>query len=215
MKLYLSILLVLIVKIPSAQKNFNLGIEGQFSYFNGFNDFKDLTRGLSLVLDYKKFELNLGYTQHNAGSFSLNNKDFSVIGPNFGLKYHISKAGISSRSNFFLYSNFQWRNYYEVLGAPPYGIHSNISEYHLTYRKSKSINYHLGLGYELYLTKRISIPIYVAAGVVRHNGKATPFGITYGYTDLKKWEFSPLFQIGLKCLWYRKNENHEVRKRNN
>lgn len=203
MKLYFTIIFLLILNTGYSQKPINFGLEGQFSYFNAFENFANLSRGLNVNMVYSNFELDFGYNQNNVSGFNLRNKYYSVIGPSFGIKYHFVNL-TKRKSHFFTCFNFQWRNYFQNNGTPPLGGNTPINQfYDDKLVKMNSKNIHLGLGFEILLTNRISIPISISAGIVKHVGTVTPFGLTRGYSDVNKFEFSPLFQISLRAYWFK------------
>lgn len=202
MKLFFTIIFLLVLNIGNTQNRFNFGLEGQFSYFNAFENFANFSRGINLILNYSDIEIDFGYNQNNVSDFYLRNKYYSVIGPSFGFKYHLLNLS-ERKSHFFTYLNFQWRNYFQNNGTPPLGGNTPIETYDEKLVKTKSTNLHLGIGYEIVITNRVSIPISISAGLVKHVGTATAYGLTRGYTDVNKWEFSPLFQISLRTYWFK------------
>lgn len=202
MKLFYSITFLLFLNSVSSQNRFNFGIEGQFSCFNAFENFFNFSRGLNLIFNYSNIEIDLGYNQNNVSDFYLKNKGYSVIGPNCGIKYHLVNL-TEKKSHFFTYLNFQWRNYFQNNGTPPLGGNTQMETYDEKLVKMNSTNLHLGIGYEIGLTNRVTIPISISAGLVKHVGTVTDYGLTRGYSDVNKWEFSPLFQISLRTYWFK------------
>lgn len=183
----------------NAQKKWNLALEGQASATNYFYDFGGITNGANIIFQWYDYEIYLGYNQHNVSKIRFANKGYSVLGPSMGIKYHLRNE--KRKGHFFSDLNFQWRTYFTNNGTPPLGGKSEPDPYgHLAY--FNSYNLHLGLGYEFFIYNRITIPLTISAGTAKHKGTATDFGITLGYENVNKLEFSLLYQIGVRAyLW--------------
>jgi len=180
MKSFLTLLLLLAFTGGYTQHRFNFGIEGQTSYFNDFEN-RSLLTGLSLVMKFEKVEVEVGYNRTIFNGINFSNYGYTVIGPNFNVLYHFSNLA-KKKSHYFLSSNFQWRKYYLDLGTPPVGGNTPIEEVtDAKVIKLTSTNFHVGCGYEIFFSNRISMPISVSAGMVKHKGTATPFGLSHGY----------------------------------
>ena len=198
MKHITSIILVLITVVTFGQREWNIGIEGQTSYLNTMEYNGAITRGGNIFLQFKEFEIYFGFNQKNTSSFSLRNQGYSVIGPSFGAKYHLYNN--RRRGHFYTDLNVQFRKYYHYAGTPALGGNTDFNSWNPDniLLKLKSTNFQLNAGYEAFIIKRISIPVAMGVGFVKHKGNTSNLGTSYGYDDVNKIEFSPHFQIGIR-----------------
>ncbi|MCB9198141.1 MAG: hypothetical protein H6600_06765 [Flavobacteriales bacterium] len=212
MKIPFSILLLLLFSMTiQSQRKLNIGIEGGISLFNsmGFNMNLLFMKDLNLVIKYGEYELYGGFIETSFSEFGFQNKGYTTLGPNVGLRYHILNS--NHQSHFFVDLSFSWRNYYPNYATVPLGGNSTIDytvmeSYGIEYY-SKTFNSHFSFGFEPIVFNRISFPIMLGIGFAQHKGQTTQYGNESGLSDYKTLAFSPIGKIGLR-FYVNKINNH-------
>ncbi|MFN3341155.1 MAG: hypothetical protein ACK40M_00560 [Flavobacteriales bacterium] len=143
--------IILIFILPfsvSAQSQRNGGIESRVHFSKSFGyEYANLLTGALAFVRYKELEIYFGYNTTPQGQFKFDfsNSGSSVVGLDFGGKYHLLSK--TSKSHFFGELNTHHHRFVNNRCRYPCGIHSNPIYYsHGVDKKCSTSNIHLAVG---------------------------------------------------------------------
>lgn len=165
------------------QRNWNINIEGQISYFNVYETWGGIPVGIGIGVHYKSLELNAGLQMSG-----------QIYWPSITLKHHFSAF---RQSRGFVSFNYQQRKYILHPGTSPWDHRTSDIDCYGCEVRAKSSNFHFGLGLEPAIWDRIAFPLTLAIGAVHHKG-TTINAPDIAYGPFNKWEFSPYLSIGMR-----------------
>lgn len=193
------IILTFLPLFSFSQREWNVNIGTEVSYFNMYEYKSDLSIGYNIGFNYNTFEISFGI---NEASISFGDKGiYNIKWPSINLKHHFA---IWRRGHGFFLFNYQGRKYALNIGTPP--LNSKYNTYGNEVN-ARSDNFHLGFGIEPILWRRLAFPITLAGGIVHQKGEELPLpsGWTRNYYAFDKWEFSPFVSVGIRLYLFKRD----------
>lgn len=184
-----------------SQREWNVNIGAEFSYFNTYEYLEGSTKAYNISVNYRTIELSIGLCAYDIPSFKSPVR-YDIQWTSFTLKHHFA---VGRRSHGFLLLNYQGRDYVlNLLRAP---VNTKYKDDYGNEVIARSDNFHFGLGLEPILWDRLAFPISLGAGIVHHKGTELELPQNFGryFYAFDKWEFSPFVSIGLRLYLFKRD----------